>query len=222
MATSTKVPSGSWRVQIRRRGRYVSETFQRCDDARRWALGADVQAHPGETPTSSRITKIKTFGELVDFHIQDMTAVGKTPLRSKAAALDLLKRELGKCKISALDRERSIKFGRDRADQGAGPVTLGIDIGLIKLVLSHAAAIHGAVKRGMGLGYLPDALVGGALGRELVEIDLDGWRPSPRDLLAVYAASRQLSSKIRAAIEFALKGRTVHGSRSNGWGLGAT
>jgi hypothetical protein len=72
-----------------------------------------------------------------------MTVVGKTPLRSKAATLDLLKRELGKCKISALDRERLIKFGRRRADQGAGPVTLGIDIGMIKLVLSHAAAIHG-------------------------------------------------------------------------------
>ena len=54
-----------------------------------------------------------------------------------------MKRELGKCKISALDRERLIKFGRHRADQGAGPVTLGIDIGMIKLVLSHAAAIHG-------------------------------------------------------------------------------
>jgi isopenicillin N synthase-like dioxygenase len=143
MATFTKLPSGTWRVQIRRKGRYVSETFQRREDARRWALGVDVKADRGEAPISSRIVKIKTFGEVVDLHIEDMTAVGNTPLRSKAAALDLLKRELGKCKISALDRERLIKFGRDRADQGAGPVTLGIDIGMIKLVLSHAAAIHG-------------------------------------------------------------------------------
>ncbi|GLS22197.1 hypothetical protein GCM10007874_52140 [Labrys miyagiensis] len=115
MATFTKLPSGSWRVQIRRKGRGVSETFQRPEDARRWALGADVKADRGETPISSRIAKIKTLGELIDLHIQDMTAVDKTPLRSKAAALDLLKRELGKCKISALDRERLIKFGRDRA-----------------------------------------------------------------------------------------------------------
>ena len=106
-------------------------------------MGADVKADRGEAPISSRIAKIKTFGELIDLHIEDMTAVGKTPLRSKAATLDLLKRELGKCNIAALDRERLIKFGRDRADQGAGPVTLGIDIGMIKLVLSHAAAIHG-------------------------------------------------------------------------------
>jgi DNA-binding transcriptional LysR family regulator len=70
-----------------------------------------------------------------------------------------------------------------------------------------------AVKRGMGLGYLPDALVADALGHDLVEVDLDGWQPVPRELFAVYPASRQLSPKVRAAIEFALKGRVVHGSR---------
>jgi DNA-binding transcriptional LysR family regulator len=68
-----------------------------------------------------------------------------------------------------------------------------------------------AVKRGMGIGYLPDVLVADALGGQLVEIDLEGWRPKSRDLFAVYPASRQLSLKVRAAIEFALKGRTVHG-----------
>lgn len=72
-----------------------------------------------------------------------MCDVGKVPLRSKAANLNLLRRELGKCNMAALDRDRLIRFGRDRAAQGAGPVTLGIDIGLIKLILSHAAAVHG-------------------------------------------------------------------------------
>jgi DNA-binding transcriptional LysR family regulator len=63
----------------------------------------------------------------------------------------------------------------------------------------------------MGIGYLPDALVADALGGQLVEIDLEGWRPKSRELFAVYPASRQLSPKVRAAIEFALKGRTIHG-----------
>jgi len=72
-----------------------------------------------------------------------------------------------------------------------------------------------AVTRGMGIGYLPDALVEGALSGELVEIDLDGWRPRSRELFAVYPASRQLSPKVRAAIEHALKGRAVHGSRTD-------
>ena len=55
----------------------------------------------------------------------------------------MLKRELGGRNMAELDRDRIIRFGRARAEQGAGPVTLGIDIGTIKLVLSHAAAVHG-------------------------------------------------------------------------------
>jgi len=37
MASFTKLASGSWRVQVRHKGRYVSESFQRREDARRWA-----------------------------------------------------------------------------------------------------------------------------------------------------------------------------------------
>ncbi|MER9141020.1 hypothetical protein NKI20_33230, partial [Mesorhizobium sp. M0830] len=113
------------------------------EDARRWATETERQVDRGETPTKSRIARLKTFGELIDLHIDDMCDVGKSPRRSKAAALDMLRRHLGKCKIVALDRERLIRFGRDRADQGAGPMTLGIDIGSIKLILAHAAAVHG-------------------------------------------------------------------------------
>lgn len=143
MATFTKLSSGSWRVQVRRKGRYVSETFLRRDDARRWATEAERQIDRGETPSDSRIARLTTFEDLIDLHIDDMCDVGKAPLRSKAATLDLLRRQLGKCSMVSLDRERLILFGRERAAQGAGPVTLGIDIGTIKLILSHAAAVHG-------------------------------------------------------------------------------
>lgn len=39
--------------------------------------------------------------------------------------------------------ERLIQFGRARSKAGAGPVTLGIDIGAIRLALSYASAVHG-------------------------------------------------------------------------------
>ncbi|TIU42998.1 MAG: hypothetical protein E5W30_21860, partial [Mesorhizobium sp.] len=61
---------------------------------------------------------LKTFGEIIDLHIDDICDVGKSPRRSKAAALDMLQRQLGKCNIAALDRERLILFGRERAAQG--------------------------------------------------------------------------------------------------------
>jgi hypothetical protein len=143
MPTIAKLPSGSWRVQVRRKGRYVSETFLRRDDALRWSRLAELSVDRNETPVSSRIGRLTKFYGLVRLHIEDMTAVGKPPRRSKAATLDMLQRKLGAIKISALDRERLIQFGRARSEAGAGPVTLGIDIGAIGLVLSHAAAVHG-------------------------------------------------------------------------------
>jgi hypothetical protein len=72
-----------------------------------------------------------------------MCAVGKPPRRSKAATLATLKRDLGKEKIGHLDRHKPIEYARKRADQGARPATLGIDIGAIKMILTHAAAVHG-------------------------------------------------------------------------------
>jgi hypothetical protein len=38
MATFTKLPSGSWRAQVRRKGKYVGESFLRRKDAEEWAL----------------------------------------------------------------------------------------------------------------------------------------------------------------------------------------
>jgi hypothetical protein len=50
--------------------------------------------------------------------------VGELPRRSKAAVMEGLKISLGAVKLPDLTRERLIKFGRNRAKQGAGPATL--------------------------------------------------------------------------------------------------
>lgn len=63
--------------------------------------------------------------------------------RAKAATLTTLKRDLGKEKVGHLDRQKLIDYGKMRANQGAGPVTLGIDIGVIQMIITHAAAVHG-------------------------------------------------------------------------------
>jgi integrase len=143
MASIRKQESGAWRVQVRRKGRSVSETFVRHEDAKRWSVDAERQIDRGESPTVSRIGKLKTFGDLIDLHISDMKEVGKAPKRSKDATLKMLKRKLGSLNMVEIDRERIVKFGRARAAEGAGPTTIGIDVGTIKLVLQHAAAVHG-------------------------------------------------------------------------------
>lgn len=143
MASIRRQKSGRWRVQVRRKGRALSETFVRYDDAKVWAVEAEREIDRGESPRKSKISKLTTFGDLIDLHIADMKEVGRAPGRSKDATLKMLKRELGKRKLVELDRDRFIDFGKARAVEGAGPVTLSIDIGMIKLVLQHAAAVHG-------------------------------------------------------------------------------
>jgi len=63
-----------------------------------------------------------------------MSDVGKAPR---------IKRELGRLSMVEIDRERVIRFGRRRSKQGGGPTAIGIDVGVIILVLPHAAAVHG-------------------------------------------------------------------------------
>lgn len=128
MATFTKLKSGSWRVQVRRKGRYVGETFLRREDARVWATEAERTIDQGRPPARSRTARLKTFGELIDLHISDMKDVGKAPGRSKAATLKMLKRRLGSLDMQDINRERIVAFGRKRAKEGAGPVTTSMDI----------------------------------------------------------------------------------------------
>src|SRR5580698_11374998 len=136
MANIRQLASGRWQVQIRLKGRKATETFVRRDHAREWATEAEGQADRGQAPSGRRARGAKTFGALIDLHIDNMKEVGKPPGRSKSATLEMLQRELGALTIAELDRERLIRFGRERAKRGAGPVTLGQDIGAIKLVVS--------------------------------------------------------------------------------------
>ncbi|GIL38168.1 LysR family transcriptional regulator [Roseiterribacter gracilis] len=95
-------------------------------------------------------------------------------------------------------------FERDKDEVSLTPRTLGATI-------SDMALAEKAVRQGLGLGYLPSTLVDGALkDGTLVRIELDGWTPDTRDFFAVYPASRQLSPKVRAAIDHAVAGRTAH------------
>ena len=77
-------------------------------------------------------TRKTTFAHAHRLHIKDMAEVGRPLLRSKAMCLEKLKGDLGREKTSALTRERLIAYGKARAKQGAGPVTLGMDIGYIR------------------------------------------------------------------------------------------
>jgi integrase len=130
---------------VRRKGKYVNETFLRRKDAEEWALEIERRIDRGEPSVARRSRDAKSFGDLVRLHQEDLQEVGKRIGRSKAASLALLERKLGRLRLPELSRDRLIQFGKERAREGAGPVTLAIDLGYVKTILSHAAAVHGVV-----------------------------------------------------------------------------
>ena len=144
MATFTKLDSGFGRAQVRRKGKYVNETFLRRKDAEEWAVEVERRVDRGEPAIARTHRDAKTFGDLITLHRDDLREVGNRIGRSKAS-LAFLEHRLGQLRISELDRGRLIQFGKERAREGAGPVTVGIDLGYVKTFLSHAAAVHGVV-----------------------------------------------------------------------------
>jgi hypothetical protein len=143
MAAFSRLPSGSWRAQVRRKHNYASRTFRLKSDAESWALHAERSIDTSGRVDAPRIDHRSSFGDLIKLHIADMSEVGKPPRRSKALCLEKLEATLGKVTLQQLTRDRLIAFGKARANEGDGPVTLGIDVGYIRTILVHAAAIHG-------------------------------------------------------------------------------
>jgi len=52
MATFKQLPSGNWRMQIRKKRSYISESFHRHPAVEAWALAAERTIDLGETPTA--------------------------------------------------------------------------------------------------------------------------------------------------------------------------
>jgi integrase len=143
MAAIVKLPSGNWRVQVRRKRSYVSNTFRRRVDAEAWALEAERTIDKGLDPKTTTTEAVITFSDIIDLHVRDMQEVGKRIGRSKEAVLKSLKISLGALKIEDVTRTALIDYGKKRAKAGAGPSTLAIDFSFIGTLLTHAAAVHG-------------------------------------------------------------------------------
>ncbi|WP_421950788.1 site-specific integrase [Pelagibacterium sp.] len=143
MATIVKTKEGTWRALVRRKGKYASQTFRLKSLANEWAIETERLIDIGGEPSHRQIRDAKTIADLVDLHVSDLHEVGRPLRRSKQAVMEALKRDLGTTRIRRLDRAAIIKYGQRRAKQGAGPVTLSVDLSYLRTVLTHAAAVHG-------------------------------------------------------------------------------
>ncbi len=195
MATYKKLSSGNWRVQIRRKGCYASETFRRRADAESWALEMERRADRGESVAAKhRREDIKTFGDMIDLHIADLREVNKPLRRTKAYALERLRLSFGKIAHNRISRELLVNYGRKRAKEGAGPSTVGSEISYMATVITHAAAVHGinASKEQVDLARVALrrlGIVGGSIERDR--------RPTEAELNAII---EELNSKPRQNI----------------------
>ena len=82
MASITKLPSGAYRVQIRRKGRFAARDGPKPRRRPRSSPArAETRVDQGLAPTSASVSRLQTFGDLIDLHITDMCEVGKPPRR---------------------------------------------------------------------------------------------------------------------------------------------
>ncbi|NOT70398.1 MAG: site-specific integrase [Hyphomicrobium sp.] len=204
MASITKLPSGRWRAQLRRRQKSVSKTFRLRADAERWATEQQDRLSRGEGINKRLPDSVGTLGDMIDLHLTDMAEVGKEARRSKEATLLRLKDTIGTIRLPNLTRERIIEFGRDRAKEGAGPATLAIDLSFINTVLKHASAIYGYSVPTEQVRLGRNALVILGLVGKSTERDR---RPTEKELsriLAFFRTNRAVLIPMERVIKFAV------------------
>lgn len=135
MPTFSQLPSGKWRVQVRRAGLYRAATFPSKREARDWATGIEAQANHIVAGGFAPAPKGATVGDLIDKYQETLA---REPGKTKAATLAMLKRELGKVKLSALSAVVMRDFIDRREKAGAGGVTIAADLSFLSAVLKWA------------------------------------------------------------------------------------
>jgi len=133
MASFSQLPSGKWRVQIRRRGVYRAATFATKREAKDWAMGIESQANHIAAGGFAPVPKGATVGDLIDKYGETHA---KAPGKTKAATHVMLKREIGAVKLSDLNAFVLRDFIDRRTEAGAGGVTIAADLSFLSAVLT--------------------------------------------------------------------------------------
>ena len=131
MATFSQLPSGKWRVQVRRGGIYRAGTFNSKREAKDWAATIESQASHIAASGYAPPPKGATLADLIDKYVEDTKPTGKT----KTATLAMWRRDLGTVKLSALSAMVLRDFIDKRTKAGAGGVTIAADLSFLSGML---------------------------------------------------------------------------------------
>ena len=132
MAAFSQLPSGKWRAQVRRAGYVRGATFTLKRDAEAWAREVERQAEHVAAGGFAPIPKGATLADLIDRYGE---LHAKTPGRTKAATLAMLRREIGDVKLASLGAVVLRDFIDRRRKAGAGGVTIAADLSFLSAVL---------------------------------------------------------------------------------------
>lgn len=132
MATFSQLPSGKWRVQVRKAGIYKAATFATKREAREWATAIEAHANHVAAGGYAPVPKSSTVADLIDKYVETFT---REPGKTKASTLAMLKREIGKVKLASLNAVVLRDFIDRRHEDGAGGVTIAGDLSTFSAVL---------------------------------------------------------------------------------------
>lgn len=132
MASFSQLPSGKWRVQIRRAGIYRAATFPSKREAKDWAAAIESQAHHIAAGGFAPVPKGATLADLIDKYTE---TVAKAPGKTKEATLKMLRARLGKVRLGSLNAVTLRDFIDARVKDGAGGVTIAADLSFLSAVL---------------------------------------------------------------------------------------
>ncbi|CAB4122483.1 XerC Integrase [uncultured Caudovirales phage] len=125
MASIIKV-GDRWRAQIRRKGHAsISETFPTKTLAQKWATETEASINARRYRDERSLDKI-TLAELIQQYREELSHVefGK----NKTAVLTALENKLGHHTLAELSDDRLTQYIKDRRREGAGGVTIAIDL----------------------------------------------------------------------------------------------
>jgi integrase len=139
MASIIKV-GGKWRAQIRRTGHStITQTFDTKTKASAWAVKTEYEQIHGLYKDGRGLSQV-TLGELIERYTLEIGKV-KPFGRSKKSSLGMLTRHIGGVSMAALTSQRIVKFAQVRQAQGAGGVTVGMELTYLTGILKVARAL---------------------------------------------------------------------------------
>lgn len=137
MASFSQVGS-KWQARIRKKGfPPTSANFDTHKEAKEWATKTEA-AMLKDKQRLARAAKDLTLGKLIDQHFEKEPA-NKKYGKNKVAILNRLKRTMGAVLVKALTYDFLANFVDNRISQGAGGVTIGMDIAQIAALITFGS-----------------------------------------------------------------------------------